>query len=89
MGIGRPVRDIIVSPQNVYRPLGIVGNGWAAAGMLRVLATIMHSPYNNSFTQEIASLTQWVGEIHTGMYSHLVSFLSLPFPNSNQLSTIF
>jgi rhamnogalacturonyl hydrolase YesR len=49
------------------------GNGWAAAGMLRVLATMMHSDYNASFTQEISDLASWVHEIHTGIYQYLVS----------------
>ena len=57
----------------------IQGNGWAAAGMLRVLATIRQSEFANTFLPEIKNLSTWVQDIHTGMYAHLVRF-SLPGP---------
>ncbi|KAF8880203.1 hypothetical protein BD779DRAFT_1549959 [Infundibulicybe gibba] len=47
------------------------GNGWAAAGMLRVLATMRNSEYANTFKNEQKDLAAWVKEIHTGMYPHL------------------
>ncbi|KAK7050887.1 hypothetical protein VNI00_004999 [Paramarasmius palmivorus] len=49
------------------------GNGWAAAGMLRVLATIQNSQYSEDFKDEQDDLTNWVSEIHGGMYPHLGS----------------
>ncbi|KAI0822092.1 Six-hairpin glycosidase-like protein [Trametes gibbosa] len=47
------------------------GNGWAAAGMLRVLATIQHSQYAKNMKNQAKDLTNWVSEIHTGIYPHL------------------
>lgn len=47
------------------------GNGWAAAGMLRVLATIQNSDFASSFGNELSDLKDWVKEIHTGMYGNL------------------
>ena len=48
------------------------GNGWAAAGMLRVLATIRNSQFNSSMTAEQTDLINWINEIHTAMYKNLV-----------------
>ncbi|TFK62615.1 hypothetical protein BDN72DRAFT_848456 [Pluteus cervinus] len=47
------------------------GNGWAAAGMLRVLATIQNSEFANTFKNEQGDLISWVHEIHTAMYAQL------------------
>ncbi|KAF9003064.1 Six-hairpin glycosidase-like protein [Cyathus striatus] len=47
------------------------GNGWAAAGMLRVWATIHNSEYANSMKNEQKDLINWVMEIHDGVYAHL------------------
>lgn len=44
------------------------GNGWAAAGMLRVLATIQHSQYADDYEDQQNDLTDWVKEIHAAMY---------------------
>jgi len=49
------------------------GNGWAAAGSLRVLATMRNSEYANTFKNEQNDLAAWVREIHAGIYPHLVS----------------
>jgi rhamnogalacturonyl hydrolase YesR len=48
------------------------GNGWAAAGILRVLTTIKKSEYANTFKSELRDLTNWVKEIHASVYPHLV-----------------
>jgi len=53
------------------------GNGWVAAGMLRVLGTIKNSEYAGSFKSEQKDLIDWVLEIQTGMYTYLVSSLQL------------
>jgi hypothetical protein len=50
-----------------------LGNGWAAAGMLRVLGTIQNSQYAKSMKNEQKDLANWVMEIHGGMYGVLVS----------------
>lgn len=55
------------------------GNGWAAAGMLRVLATIKNSQYANSMKSEQEDLANWVIEIQNEMYSHLVSLNLQPW----------
>lgn len=39
------------------------GNGWAAHGSLRVLATMKNSDFAGDFTSEMADLTAWVQEI--------------------------
>ncbi|KAF8499997.1 Six-hairpin glycosidase [Hysterangium stoloniferum] len=46
------------------------GNAWAAAGMLRVLATIKHSNMANQFRSEQIDIQNWVIEILDGMYSY-------------------
>ncbi|KIL59656.1 hypothetical protein M378DRAFT_200069 [Amanita muscaria Koide BX008] len=51
------------------------GNGWAAAGMLRVLATMKHSQYSSSFSNEQRDLADWTLEIQNGMYQTLDSTL--------------
>lgn len=48
------------------------GNGWAAAGMLRVLSTIQNSEYDRGMVREQEDLAWWVQEIHNAMYDHLV-----------------
>ncbi|TFK24454.1 Six-hairpin glycosidase [Coprinopsis marcescibilis] len=48
--------------------LWATGNGWAAAGMLRVFATIEHSEYKDGLGSELNELKNWVNEIHRGVY---------------------
>lgn len=47
------------------------GNAWAAAGMIRVLATIQNSPFAASFTTQTALLSTWINSILT------ITFLKL------------
>ncbi|KAG8973142.1 hypothetical protein FRB90_009988, partial [Tulasnella sp. 427] len=47
------------------------GNGWAAAGMLRVLGTIKNSPYSKQFSHEQDDLQDWISDIHNGMTAQL------------------
>jgi len=49
------------------------GNGWAAAGILRVLGTIKYSPFASQFSSEQNDLSNWVTEIHTGMAANIPS----------------
>jgi rhamnogalacturonyl hydrolase YesR len=49
------------------------GNGWAAAGMLRVIATMKNSPYSKDFSSQQKDLASWVKEIHTAMFAHIDS----------------
>ncbi|GAA6009924.1 hypothetical protein JCM10207_002159 [Rhodosporidiobolus poonsookiae] len=54
------------------------GNGWAAAGMLRVLATIINSEYADSYASEAADLAAWTNEILVAAFSHIKSDGLLP-----------
>ena len=49
------------------------GNAWAAAGMLRVLATIQQSSVASQMTSQRCDLEQWVGEILDAAWSFQVS----------------
>lgn len=53
------------------------GNGWAAAGMLRVLGTIQNSQYKTQMAGLLLDLKLWVEEIHDAMYPYVVSVLFL------------
>ena len=59
-----------VSSSSCFAPC--TGNGWAAAGMIRVLGTIKNSQYAGSFKSEQKDLISWVLEIQDGMYQYLV-----------------
>ena len=48
------------------------GNGWAAAGMLRVYGTIQNSHFSGSFKNELRDLSNWVLEIQNAMYKNIV-----------------
>ncbi|GAA5873096.1 hypothetical protein JCM1840_005568 [Sporobolomyces johnsonii] len=56
------------------------GNGWAAAGMTRVLATIKHSDLSSagSFASEMSDLTGWIVEILEAAFSYIQSNGLLP-----------
>ncbi|KAK0202286.1 Six-hairpin glycosidase-like protein [Desarmillaria ectypa] len=47
------------------------GNGWAAAGMLRVYATIQKSQYQSAFSTELDDLASWTVEIQKAMYERV------------------
>lgn len=44
------------------------GNAWAAAGMLRVYATIDNSRFSGGMKNQKKDLKNWVEEIHRGVY---------------------
>ncbi|GJE84408.1 six-hairpin glycosidase [Phanerochaete sordida] len=46
------------------------GNAWAAAGMMRVLQTIMHSNQARQFDAQQADLTAWITEILAATWQH-------------------
>lgn len=56
----------IVGPQSQTLGIWATGNGWAALGMVRVLATVMHWPTSSSWSSEQAQLTQYILEIING-----------------------
>ena len=54
------------------------GNGWVAAGMLRVLGTIKYSQYANRMKNQQTDLTNWIKEVQDGMYHFVVRVVGLP-----------
>ncbi|KAF9446026.1 hypothetical protein P691DRAFT_795013 [Macrolepiota fuliginosa MF-IS2] len=59
----------IIGPQSQDTGLWSTGNAWAAAGMARVLATVINAPVAKSQSWQadaVANLTQWIGEILDG-----------------------
>ncbi|CAE6446778.1 unnamed protein product [Rhizoctonia solani] len=46
------------------------GNGWAAAGIMRVLATIKESPLGSQFTTEQANLEGWALEVICNVWKY-------------------
>jgi rhamnogalacturonyl hydrolase YesR len=65
------------------------GNAWAAAGVLRVLATIKHSPEAGSMQSQQNDLAQWAGETLTGVWKCQVRDLLLPLsPRLSSLSRL-
>ena len=61
------------SPACLKLFLLFVGNGWAAAGMLRVLGSIRDSPFADALLDEQTDLGSWVDEILTAAWSFQVS----------------
>lgn len=55
------------------------GNGWAAAGMLRVLETISHSDMAWAFVEERNNLTSWVTEIINSTWLYQASTVGPAF----------
>lgn len=51
------------------------GNGWAAAGMFRVLETLRHSSVSSHFETQQADLTSWVQEIINNTWTYQVGLL--------------
>ncbi|KIM83914.1 hypothetical protein PILCRDRAFT_68878 [Piloderma croceum F 1598] len=46
------------------------GNGWAAAGMLRVMETMNNSAYANQLVAQTSNMTSWINEIMTGVWTY-------------------
>jgi len=63
------------------------GNGWAAAGMLRVLASIQTSTFSSAMQSEQSDLEDWVSEIHTAIYPHLDPTTNLFFNYADEMNT--
>ncbi|KAJ7499299.1 hypothetical protein FB451DRAFT_33620 [Mycena latifolia] len=63
------VWEHIIGPQSQDTGLWSTGNGWAAAGMARVLATVMKAPVAASAhwrSDAISDLSRWIQEILNG-----------------------
>lgn len=52
--------------------LWATGNGWAAAGMLRVFQTISSSGFSNSFFNQTRDLLNWTEEIVNASWTYQV-----------------
>lgn len=63
---------ILVGSQNIDPGLWATGNAWAAAGMLRVLATLRWSQFNDAMQSEQNDLRSWTEEILQGTERSLV-----------------
>lgn len=63
------------------------GNAWAAAGMLRVLATIQASPFSSDMSSQQNDLGDWVSEIHDAMYPHLNTTVNLFYNYADDINT--
>lgn len=53
-----------------------IGNGWAAAGMLRVAQTMNSSIHAQELVQQSSDLTNWINEILNGVWPYQVSLLT-------------
>lgn len=58
--------------------LWLTGNGWAAAGMLRVLATMKWSQFSSNLQQQQSDLQNWVEAIMSACQSRMTSKGLLP-----------
>lgn len=58
---------------NLDPGLWATGNGWAAYGMLRVMATIQKSQWAGQMGSQRGDLASWVGEIMDGCKGYVVS----------------
>lgn len=63
------------------------GNAWAAAGMLRVLATIQTSPFSSDMSSQEDDLADWVSEIHAAMYPHLNTTYNVFYNYADEMNT--
>lgn len=56
-------RHIVLGSYGTDPGLWATGNAWAAAGMLRVLATLLNSNYAGQFASQMVDLASWSSEI--------------------------
>lgn len=69
------------------------GNGWAAAGIMRVLATIVRSNFASQMQSQQNDLAQWVDEILTGVWQYqqangtLLNYVDQPNSFADSAST--
>ncbi len=79
-GTGKPARSIHPVEQTKKTDLAfslITGNGWAAAGMLRVFETIARSGHAWKFSAELANLWVWIDEILTHSWAFQVRWFDV------------
>ncbi|KDN38212.1 hypothetical protein K437DRAFT_270642 [Tilletiaria anomala UBC 951] len=66
---GQGLWQHIVGPQSQTLGLWSTGNAWAALGMVRVLATILHWPRTSTWASSPTTLKQYIYEIFDGVIS--------------------
>lgn len=66
-------RHMTPGPEAGDPNLWATGNAWAAAGILRVLATIKRSPFAGAMGDQQTQLQVWAAEILTACKSYVVS----------------
>lgn len=59
----------------LFLGLELIGNAWAAAGMLRVHQTLKYSSEAEKFVDQQANLTQWINEILGASWAHQVCLI--------------
>ncbi|GFZ50987.1 hypothetical protein JCM24511_08745 [Saitozyma sp. JCM 24511] len=64
---------IVGSSSGLDYGLWATGNAWAAYGMLRVWASIYHSPYRGEMGSQMADLASWSGEIVQAAEQYITS----------------
>ncbi|GAA5935802.1 uncharacterized protein JCM15063_001809 [Sporobolomyces koalae] len=64
----KPLRHVVLGDWQ-DNGLWATGNGWAAAGMVRVAATIQNSQYAGQFANEIGQLKSWAKDILDGSFA--------------------
>lgn len=86
----------IIGPEAETKGIWATGNGWAALGMTRVLATVVNWPTSCHWEKEIAHLKGWLFEIFTGLEhaeidettgfwkNYLVGSANDPYDNSEE-----
>jgi len=67
---------IIFGSTNVDPGCWATGNGWAAQGMLRVLATMKRSSMSGSFGSQMSDLQSWIEEILTAAATFVVCVIA-------------
>jgi len=74
-------RDILRRPSGLWQHIALgsnvvddgswsTGNAWAAAGIVRVLATIQNSHFSEKMKSQTQDLTNWASEIISAFYSY-------------------
>ncbi|KAF8292370.1 Six-hairpin glycosidase [Clavulina sp. PMI_390] len=80
---------VALSPTFNDPTLWATGNAWAAAGIVRTLATIQNSQFSSKFGSQKSELTSWAVEIHTGFYKLVNTTYNLPHNTLNDSSTFY
>jgi hypothetical protein len=67
--------DLLFFLEDFIMPFVLSGNGWAAAGMLRVLETLKYSTQAPNLVDQRADLEDWIMEILNGSLKYQVQYI--------------